>query len=177
MALSSAIFDVTVAPSDKSAGGTSRTLQGLEIDPGWQVAERELIEIEKLKDDWDGMGAKAPHPKTAEGAFLFLDWLRSGGDIQPSDSITASPQGHIVFVWTIRDTYIEVEILDPIRGYFFLEFPDGEILSWDFQLPVISDESVDVRLGNTLLESSYFFSRAARVELTGLPESEAWGQK
>ena len=177
MLLSSALYDVNAIFLDDLAGGVTLTPQGLEMNPGWQVAERELLEIGRLRDDWDGMGAKAPDPETVENAFVFLNRLRREGDSLPPGAITASPRGRIVFSWHIRETYLEAEIIDSTQISFFVEFPDGEMLSGDVNSSLPRDERSDVRLYNALVESSYLFSRVHSIGYIGLPQNEFWSQE
>jgi hypothetical protein len=173
LCFSSAFYDVHGLFFDPGAGGAPRTPQGFELDPGWQVAECELLSIEKLRDDWDGMGAKAPDPKVVESAFIFLDSIRVGGDSQPPESISASPRGRIVFSWQC----FEAEIVDPTRISFFREFPDGEVASWSIDLTTSSvRERNDVQLDKSLVETSYLSIPLYRIEPLDIPQNEAWGQ-
>jgi hypothetical protein len=169
---SSALYDVHGLLFDPGAGGSPQTPQGFELDPGWQLAESELLAIQRLRDDWDGMGAKAPDPKVVESAFIFLDILRISGDSQPPESITASPRGRIVFSWQC----FEAEIVDPTRISFFQEFPDGEIATWNRDSAKSVRERNSVQPDKSLLETSYVSIPHHWIGLPNIPQNESWVQ-
>jgi hypothetical protein len=143
---SSALCDVDEL-AGQPVGGGPVTLHDLDVDARWERANSELLLIERLRDDWDGLGAKAPGLQVVKSAHILFRQLRRDQELPPPNAVSASPQGNIVFSWNQSGTYLEAEIPDAQRVVWLLELPNGEssmwtdIVTWDGQIEELSRES------------------------------------
>jgi hypothetical protein len=81
----------------------------------WSQLIDDLLALRTLEDDWDGQGAKAPHPSLVDGAITLAQYLRASG-MPPADFATAGVNGTVIFEWHLPTEYREIEVTTPVRA-------------------------------------------------------------
>ena len=113
--------------------GPQDLLTSLRVDENelWLGAERQLIEITQLADDWDGLGAEAPEPELIQSAIELFDGLRSNHRSPPPAHIVASANGTILFEWQGEGFYSEVEVVEPGHAACMAQSAGGPVTHWE----------------------------------------------
>jgi hypothetical protein len=88
----------------------------------WDQTIDELHSIMQLRDDWDGLGARAPSPALAVMALRVAESFRDRKMIPPG-SVVASLGGTVVFEWQIDGFYTELEITGPYDAEVMMAAP------------------------------------------------------
>jgi hypothetical protein len=96
----------------------------------WKAIRADLLLIARLRDDWDGQGAKAPSPPVVESAFHILRLFHEGGLSVPS-SVVAAPDGAVVFTWETPNSYREAEISRPGHITWMAERENRPTRHWE----------------------------------------------
>lgn len=81
----------------------------------WSQVMDDLLALRTLEDDWDGQGAKAPHPALVDSAIALAQYFRTI-EKSPADFAVAGVNGTVVFEWHDPDEYLEVEVTAPGRA-------------------------------------------------------------
>jgi len=92
---------VTAAPETITSGT---------VPTEWWHRRRDLLEIRKYQDGWNGFGADAPDPKMVDAAISFLHVLERRGDTPPM-RVTLSPDGLVAMEWQGDGGYWQAEIV------------------------------------------------------------------
>ena len=169
---SSALFDVHEL-AGANVGGGATTPHDLERDARWERVNNDLLLIERLRDDWDGLGAKAPAFHIVKSAYILFHQLRRDQGLPPPNALSASPKGSIVFTWNQSGTYLEAEIPDPQRVVWLLELSNGQSSMWT------DITSWDVQIEESPRESSLSLSRQSLFNPASMThiEHERFGQR
>ena len=105
----SASTDSSYTPNDTS------TFDGLQSEPepyrmSWGDVSDRLLDLNQLKNNWDGMGALAPSKELVQSCGEFVRYLREESSYGPPVFLTATPDGHISFEWQGPCYRLEAEI-------------------------------------------------------------------
>ena len=93
-------------------------------DP-WRTCFIQLLEIRKLEDDWDGLGAPAPSVDMVDSAIQLLRQMKSRTKPAPM-RVVPGVTGCIVFEWHYPDgSYYGIEITKPYSGEY-IRVPAGQ---------------------------------------------------
>lgn len=104
--------------------------QSYEVDCLWRRQERQLLELRRLRDNWDWEGARAPDPRVVDSAVDLLRHLQQCASTPPPSRTVASPDGVIVIEWQLPDEYVSVEISEPYHGTWMSHQPGGRARHW-----------------------------------------------
>jgi hypothetical protein len=91
-------------------------------DP-WSERIDELLDIRRMEDDWDGMGAPAPTLPLVDSALLLAQLLRQNKYVPPC-RIVAGVTGTVIFEWQSDGIYSELEVTGPRRAEGIRMAPD-----------------------------------------------------
>jgi hypothetical protein len=79
----------------------------------WGQRIDELLDIRRMEDDWDGLGAPAPSTALVDSALSLAQILRQDRDPPPC-RIVAGLTGTVLFEWQDADgRYSELEVTAP----------------------------------------------------------------
>lgn len=81
----------------------------------WTQADRELADIARLSDDWDGLGALRPPPGIVSSAVALFRDQYLYGNLGPPSAVVPTALGRISFEWDFNNLYVEAQIVRP--GY------------------------------------------------------------
>ena len=99
---------------------------------GWSPIIERIEAIRQLRDDWDGLGAKAPSTELfLTAAVLVHFWMENKQT--PPTRVVAGTAGTIIFEWQTPDgQYAEWEIDRPRHADIMLKMPGRPIehLEW-----------------------------------------------
>ena len=105
-----------------------------EMNQAWSQRTDDLLSIRRLKDDWDGLGARAPDAQLVDSAIDLLKLLMYQDQLPPPHRIVATPTGTLLLEWQMGPIYLESEITSPYHAEWMLEHPGGrtehEATSW-----------------------------------------------
>ena len=106
---SGATTDSSYTPNDTS------TFDGLQSEPepyrlSWGDVTDQLLDLEQLEDDWDGMGATAPTKELVQSCGKFVRLARKQPNLGPPVFVVATPDGHVSFEWQSPSGRLEAEI-------------------------------------------------------------------
>jgi hypothetical protein len=100
----------------------------------WVDREKDLKAMGDLRDDWDGMGARAVPSRIVEAAIQKLKQIRSEGQLPPPSAVSATPLGRVAMEWQFESGFLEAEFIDPFRiewmaetGGTFSEWREDEV--------------------------------------------------
>lgn len=95
----------------------SLTLSAQEAVPErtWTPLIDDLLGLRRLKDDWDGQGAEAPHPALVDGAIKLALSLQQMGAV-PAIRAIAGLSGTVYLEWQTPLAYCEIEVLSPVEA-------------------------------------------------------------
>lgn len=89
----------------------------------WEERIDELLDIRRLPDDWDGLGASAPPTAVVDSALALAQLLRRKGCPAPC-RILAGLTGAVLFEWQNEEgSYSELEMSAPGRADWILMIP------------------------------------------------------
>lgn len=92
--------------------GSGEVLMALRSDCFWfDAAIRRLQEVANLEENWDSYGACAVNEVSVHFGHCFLSHLKEYVGIE-QPAITATPDGHVAFIWEDSNRSLEVEIDD-----------------------------------------------------------------
>jgi hypothetical protein len=103
---------------------------GKRLAEEWVSSANRLNDFDRLVDDWDGLGATAPHQDVIKSAKIFLSLKRKRDPESPPSRVLAAPDGSVVFEWQSGSTIFEVEIDAPGRANCMLEEPGKSPRFW-----------------------------------------------
>jgi hypothetical protein len=109
----------------------------------WNRAREQLLEIRRLDDDWDGLGALAPNRKVVDSAVELLnEWRKTNPDFPP-DRILAGPMGEVVIEWQYPGKWLlEIEVEQPGVAEI-IEAQSGVIKkSWQYKFAETMEQAV-----------------------------------
>lgn len=86
--------------------------QSISAEP-WNEAERKLLTLRRLDDDWDDLGAIAPKPELVDSVLELVRELRVSNPDLPPDRVLAGPIGEIIIEWQTSEGILEIEIEQP----------------------------------------------------------------
>lgn len=106
---SGATTDSSYTPNDTS------TFDGLQSEPepyrmSWGDVTDQLLDLEQLEDDWDGMGALAPSKELVRSCGKFVRLARDQSKLGTPVFVVATPDGHVSFEWQGLSLRLEAEI-------------------------------------------------------------------
>jgi len=79
----------------------------------WKQHIDDLLDIRRMEDDWDGLGAPAPSIALVDSAILLVQILKDKGCHVP-DRIVAGLTGTILLEWQGQGgAYLELEVTRP----------------------------------------------------------------
>jgi hypothetical protein len=78
----------------------------------WSERIDELLDIRRMEDDWDGMGAPAPATALVDSALLLAQILRQDRFVAPC-RVVAGLTGTVIFEWQNDGIYSELEVTRP----------------------------------------------------------------
>jgi hypothetical protein len=82
----------------------------------WESAVQKIIEYQRLGDNWDGFGAKAPSQELLQSAIGLAYVFRENG-VDPPHRLAPGVDGSVIFEWQDPDgTYTDVEIVRPLHA-------------------------------------------------------------
>ncbi len=82
----------------------------------WNDRIDDLLDIRRLTDDWDGLGAPAPKPRLVDSAIMLAGWMRGRGVLPPA-RIVPGLTGTVLFEWQPGPgDYVEVEVTEPFTA-------------------------------------------------------------
>lgn len=85
-------------------------------NPRWTDRIDDLLDIRRLTDDWDGLGAPAPAPRLVDSAIMLAGWMRGRGVLPPA-RIVPGLTGTVIFEWQPGPgDYVEVEVTKPFTA-------------------------------------------------------------
>jgi hypothetical protein len=115
---------VAYSPAVQRCVTTGTSLVGAnrsETDREWAQVIGALQELETLEDDWDGQGAEAPPSAVIRQSVWFASQFQKFGQMPPPATATATPAGTVLFTWVEGSTYLEVEVVSPVRLEWMLK--------------------------------------------------------
>ncbi len=120
---------------DKEAGARNGISTGREertqVAAGpWQPAIQKITDFQRLEDDWDGSGAKAPSGELLDSAIaLACAFCKTG--MQPPSRVVPGVTGTVLLEWQFSDgTYGEVEIVEPFYAEVMMIQPGHPPKHW-----------------------------------------------
>jgi hypothetical protein len=96
----------------------------------WRQARRKLVELRRLKANWDGLGGEASDPAVVDWAVEYLSSLGSRGPMAPPDRIILGPDGAVVIEWQVGGERIQAEICEVGRVEWMHSRPRGSAIHW-----------------------------------------------
>ncbi len=90
----------------------------------WDEMISRLLGLRSLREDWDGMGAKAPPATRIDGAVELARILRQHG-FRPPSRVGAGPDGEVLLEWQDHHVYLEAEVCVPRTAEWMLAI-DGQ---------------------------------------------------
>ena len=154
--------DVYASPGVFSGHGLLTSAESV-VESLWRRCENELLQIRKLNDDWDGLGAEHPQPEVVDSVLELVSQFRKESQVPPPIRIVASPAGTVVLEWQLPSVRLEVEITKPYQAECMLEEQGKPIQHWEQSwLPPKSRKSGQVLIGGTSVPITE--SNAPRVQ-------------
>jgi hypothetical protein len=96
----------------------------------WRPVIDEIVAMQHLGDDWDGLGADAPSQELVASA-VGLAYLLHDCGIDPPAAVAPGPSGTVLFVWHFADgAYSEIEIDRPLHAEVMLLEPNKPARHW-----------------------------------------------
>ena len=116
-------------PSANGAAGNGvarRAAKQLPTTDAWEKTIDEIVAMQHLGRDWDGLGAVAPTEELLQSA-LGLVYLFQENEMEPPHAVAPSTNGWVVMVWQGADGYYcEVELSRPFHGEVMILKPGRE---------------------------------------------------
>jgi hypothetical protein len=88
------------------------------------------LQIRKLADDWDGLGAEAPSSGIVDSAIDLLKKLKAEAALPAPSRAAAAPTGTVILEWQFGGTYLEAEITRPYYAEWMLQRPGQPARHW-----------------------------------------------
>jgi hypothetical protein len=96
----------------------------------WETCVQKIVQFQKLEDDWDGFGAKAPSHDLIESAVGLADLLHQRGT-DPPQVVVPGVDGSVSFEWQdAAGLYAEIEIVRPYFAEVMVLEPGKEPQHW-----------------------------------------------
>jgi hypothetical protein len=93
------------------------------MEAAWREQYASLAELRRLRDGWDGEGARAPSRELLDSLEYFLQ-LQHENESNPAPSrIVATADGTIAIEWHIPPVFSSLEIIKPYEGEWLIERP------------------------------------------------------
>jgi hypothetical protein len=114
---------------DSDALLVSRPPQG----DGWSQHIDELLDMLRMEDDWDGLGAPAPAPALVDSSLSLALLLREDKWTAPS-RVVPGVTGTVLFEWQDADGgYYEIEVTRPGFAEWVRMLPGQQTTSGAFE--------------------------------------------
>ncbi len=97
-------------------------------DDPWEMIIDKVVDMQRLGDDWDGLGAKAPARELLASAVGLAYLLKDRGT-EPPKTVVLSLSGTVVFEWQWADG--EVEVDRPLHADAMLTIPGQPPKHWE----------------------------------------------
>lgn len=95
----------------------------------WHQRIDDLLDIRRMENDWDGLGAPAPAPTLVDSALLLAQILHQEG-VAPPCRIVAGLTGTVLFEWQYANgSYFELEVIRPQYAEWMQMLPGEPTLS------------------------------------------------
>lgn len=98
------------------------------VDPwanAWQQRDKELLQIRRYGNDWDGLGTEAPNPAHVDVAREVLAILKRRNPNGPPVRASLTPAGSITLEWQSKGYYVEAEVIG-FNRIEWMEVREGE---------------------------------------------------
>ena len=139
--LQAAPLRVVLAPSIVPI--TFQLRQAEDRDSEWKKAIRKIHRMLALRDDWDGLGAKAPSSATVDHAIRVARAKLNTRDYPAPTRVIATPAGTIGLEWQKGPVYTEAEVGGSNQSDWMQIIPGREPTHWSEYVPEESVESPD----------------------------------
>jgi hypothetical protein len=97
---------------------------------GWETAIDEVVAMQHLDDDWDGLGAKAPSRVLLESAIALAYVLLEKGTDPPTRAVPGL-EGTVLLEWQFPDgSYGEIEVTGQRQAEVMLKEPGKPARHW-----------------------------------------------
>lgn len=117
------IIQQFVPPSPSGRQGEAPPFNHFSQPDEWELRIDELLDIRRLQNDWDGLGAPAPATTVVDSALALAQLLRRKG-CPPPCRIIAGLTGAVLFEWQNEEgSYSELEMSPPGRAEWILMIP------------------------------------------------------
>lgn len=100
----------------------------------WHQSRRKLLELRRMKSNWDGLGADAPDPAVVDAAIGFLSSLKDRPATPPPDRIVIAPDGAVILEWQSGMERVQAEICDLDQVEWMHSRSSGKALHWNESL-------------------------------------------
>lgn len=105
----------------------------IQLDTDWfATSSKELTDLGKLKDDWDGYGATAPNYASISTAKAILELMRDV-ELKP-DRITSIPEGGVAIYFSRPGGFAGLECHNSTDLVAFNKSPEEPIATWRVSL-------------------------------------------
>ena len=96
----------------------------------WQPVIQKITDFQRLEDDWNDSGAKAPSRELLDSAIaLACAFCKTG--MEPPSRVVPGTTGTVLLEWQFRDgTYGEVEIVRPFYAEVMMIQPGRPPKHW-----------------------------------------------
>jgi len=118
----------------RAAGASLRNGTGTETEAGeldhWAAAINQVVALQHLGDNWDGLGAAAPTNELLASAVGLAYLLKERGTDAPT-RVVPGTDGAVIFEWQFPDgAYGEIELLRPFYAEVMLLRPGEPARHW-----------------------------------------------
>jgi hypothetical protein len=121
-------FPAMSAPSASRFGCEAR--QAEDRDSEWRRIIRKVYRMLALRDDWDGLGAKAPLVAIVIHAIRLAEGKLRTRDYPAPTRVVATPAGTIGFEWQQGAIYTEAEVVGPDQSEWMQLVPGFAPKHW-----------------------------------------------
>ena len=123
-------------PRSRSDRVTADSMSAMGIcDQRWDECTRELLELRRLKRNWNGFDADPPDPAAVDSAINLLSQLRLRQKDAPPSRVVLGPDGAVIIEWQTDIERVEVEICSPLRAEWMRSRRGQPATHWDENLP------------------------------------------
>ena len=99
-------------------------------DERWEAVVNELVRMQHLGDNWDGLGATAPSGELLASA-VGLAYLFKEDGVEAPTRVVPATDGAVIFEWQFADgSYGEIEVIRPLFAEAMLVEPGKPARHW-----------------------------------------------